>query len=447
MPKAGKAIPGKGYWSHELEFWGGDLPGVSSRLDYIKSIGADAVYLTPIFEALSNHKYDTTDYYKIAPEFGTERDLKDLIHQSHGMGLKVLLDGVFNHVGKQSPIFREASTGYAAEKRDWFTFGSEYKKNGYLSFADVPNLPTWRLENPAVRRYLWKGGDSVVRHWLKKGVDGWRLDVAYEIGPKYLYELTKAAHETKPGSSVVGEIRGYPSDWFPSVDGVFNFFPLDLGHRLLSGEYTGAQAGQILDDMLRDAPYENLLKSWLVTDNHDTDRLASVEPDRAARHLIQALQFTMPGAPVVYYGTELGMQGTGDPGCRAPMKWELAVESNKDLAWIRKLGHLRQAKPALRYGDMKVLRTQRLLAYVRYTNQLRKAVIVVINPTGEPITESIPTRIGQYMSWATLRDELSGTEVRTIGGFATFAVAPKTVQMYSLYEDANGNYKPHHRIE
>ncbi|MDR3692711.1 MAG: alpha-amylase family glycosyl hydrolase [Fimbriimonas sp.] len=433
-----------GYWSHELAFWGGDIRGVRTKLDYIRDLGVDTLYLRPVFEAFSSHKYDTSDYFRVAPEFGSKQDLIGLFQDCHKRNMKVVLDGVFNHVGKRFEPFQQAQKG--GQHRNWFTFDKKYP-NGYLSFAGVPSLPSWNLENPAVRNYLWNGKRSVVRYWLDQGADGWRLDVAYEIGPKYLDELTRSAHREKPQSTVVGEIRGYPSDWFPAVDGAFNFYALTLAKQMVDGKISGREVGQMYEDMVADASYEHLLKSWLLTDNGDTVRLADQVPDLASRKLVEALQFSLPGSPVLYYGTELGMRGANEIACRAPMRWDLVNSRNEDYRWIKTLTSLRRRMPALRVGEFRVLRTNELVAYIRYTNKLKQAVVVVANPTDHPVTESFGTRIGRAMSYATYRDALSGDSLLAVDGILKPTIPPKSVRFYSIVPPTWSPYDPHRRIE
>ncbi|MBC8066154.1 MAG: glycoside hydrolase family 13 protein, partial [Chlorobia bacterium] len=174
LPKGGTFLPEVGLWSHELEFWGGDLPGVQSKLGYISKLGADVLYLTPIHQALTNHRYDAQDYLKVAPEFGTGKDLDRLISGTHGAKMRIVLDGVFNHVGRTSDLFQQASKNPKSPRRDWFYFGKEYK-TGYRAWAGVGNLPALNLESRRVQDYIWRSKNSVVRHYLNRGIDGWRL--------------------------------------------------------------------------------------------------------------------------------------------------------------------------------------------------------------------------------------------------------------------------------
>ena len=208
--------------SQELDFWGGDLRSLATRLDHIQGLGADVVYLNPIHLAYTNHKYDAFDFKEISPEYGTQEDFKQLAADIHKRGMKLVLDGVFNHMGRNSPKFQDAFNNPASPWRDWFAIGSQYA-GGARVWTGYQNLPELNLENPAVRAHLYESRDSVVRTYLREGADGWRLDTAYELGQPYLGALTRAAHEQKPGSLVVGEIVNYPSDWLQSMDAVMNF--------------------------------------------------------------------------------------------------------------------------------------------------------------------------------------------------------------------------------
>ena len=428
-PMPGRNDQKSGMWSHEMEFWGGDLKSVQSKLGYVRDLGADVLYLTPIHHAFSNHKYDAIDYNEIDPGFGTHADLKSLITDVHKQKMRIMLDGVFNHVGRRSTIFQDALANPASPYRDWFSIGAEFR-SGYKGWIGIANLPALHLENKGLRDYLWNKPDSVVKRYLNEGIDGWRLDVAYELGQPFLTELTQNAHAAKPGSAVVGEISAYPADWFPAVDGVFNFFApricIDAMHRTISG----GRVGRMLNDMVADAGIENLLRSWILVDNHDTDRLANLVPDQKQRELALAMQFSIPGSPVVYYGTELGMKGSGDPQNRAPMRWDLVNDSNPTLAWTRQLIKLRKDHAALRYGDFRALETDKLIAFTRFTGKLRETVLVVANPTNEPVRELITARQGSLMSWQQLKDAFSPAQVQNVEGRLMVSVPPHSVQFY-----------------
>ncbi len=444
-PKPSSWDPKIQSYPHVFEFWGGDLESTRSKLDYLQRFGADVLYLLPIFTSPTNHKYDTEDYHEIDPQYGSHADLQRLIKDLHRRGMKIMLDGVFNHIGVTSPIFQKAKDDPKDPRRDWFFFDKSYER-GYRGWSGVPTMPGLKLETPGVRDFLWKGKDSVVRRYLKDGIDGWRLDVAFELGPDLLRDLTKSAHAQKKGSAVVGEISGYPSNWFDAVDGVFNFASLAIGQRMLSGAIRGGQAGRMYADMVADAGLENLLKSWILPENHDTPRLASLVKDVKTRNLIAGLQFTLPGAPCVYYGLELGMEGQGDPQNRAPMRWDLVREDNPDYAFMKKLIQIRKAHPALRYGDFTALQSDKLLAFSRTTDKLRDTVFVLMNPTDEKVKEVFPGRVGRILSWGELRDQLGTGRARSINGMIEVEVPARSMMIMTLSTDPYGGYSPYDRV-
>ena len=374
--------------SQELDFWGGDLASLSSRLDYIQHLGADVLYLNPIHLAYTNHKYDALDFQEISPEFGDRTDFIRLAADVHARGMKLVLDGVFNHMGRNAPIFQDAITNPASVWRDWFAIGPQYD-GGARVWTGYQNLPELNLENPAVRRYLYEDPDSVVRSYLRDGADGWRLDTAFELGHTYLRDLTRAAHAEKAGSLIVGEIVNYPDAWLQSIDAVMNFSLRHIVLDAIAGVIAPATAGRMVDRLVCDAGIEPMLKSWMVIDNHDIPRIATQMPKVSQRRLVQALQFTLPGAPNIYYGSEVGMAGGGDPENRGPMRWDLVRADNPELVWIKQLIGMRKQHRALRIGNFRLVESDRLLAFERYTERALETVVVLANPSGAAITERV----------------------------------------------------------
>lgn len=409
LPAAGRYLEDQKLWSHEIDFWGGDLQSLAGRLPYVRQLGADVLYLNPIHLAYTNHKYDALDYQQVSPEFGTRDDVKRLADQVHAHGMKLVLDGVFNHMGRNSPLFQQALADPASPHRGWFVFGAQFT-GGARAWWNAENLPELNLENPAVREYLYEGRDSVVRSWLRDGADGWRLDVAYDIGFRFLEELTRAAHAEKPGSLVIGEIANYPRDWYPSVDAVLMFTLRRIVIGAAAGSIAPASSARMLQRMVSDTGIENLLKSWVFLDNHDSARLATVLPDRARRRLAQVLQFTLPGAPNLYYGGELEMAGGDDPEMRAPMRWDLVRDDHEPLAWTRRLIALRKQHRALRVGNFRLAEATRLLAFERYTDRAADTVIVLANPSAEAVRETVLLANSKLMDGSMLVD-LLGTAV------------------------------------
>ncbi len=435
-------------WSHELEFWGGDLQSVSAKLDYLQALGVDVLYLNPIHLAYTNHKYDALDYLQVSPEFGTRADLQDLTEDLHRRGMKIVLDGVFNHMGRNAAIFQQAQADVSSPYRDWFYFGAQYA-GGARGWVQAPNLPELNLENPAVRAHLYASPESVVQSYLLEGTDGWRLDVAPELGPRYLAELTAAAHGAKPGSLVVGEIPNYPMEWMGSVDGLISFTLRDIALNTVRGLIAAPTAAQMMERTVAEAGIEPSLKSWLMLDNHDNDRLATVLPDLLQRRVAQLLQFTLPGSPNLYYGSELGMTGGEDPQNRAPMRWDLVRDSNPNLQWTRKLVALHKQHRALRVGNFRLVNASQLLAFERYTDRVRDTVVVLVNPGKKAVTERVLIANSKLMNGSALTDLLDPTAqpLRVLASMVTVTLPAMSFRVLTPDVQAVGGYSMFKRVQ
>jgi glycosidase len=435
-------------WSHELEFWGGDLQSVSSRLDYVQALGVDVLYLNPIHLAYTNHKYDALDYLQVSPEFGSRADLQALTENLHRRGMKIVLDGVFNHMGRKAAIFQQAQADPQSPYRDWFYFGAQYP-GGARGWVRATNLPELRLENPAVRAHLYDGPDSVVQSYLRAGVDGWRLDVAPELGPRYLAELTAAAHQARPGSLVVGEIPNFPKEWMGSVDGLISFTLRDIVLNSLRGLIAPHTAAQMVERTLGEAGIEPSLKSWLMLDNHDNDRIATVLPDLRQRRLAQLLQFTLPGSPNLYYGSELGMAGGEDPQNRAPMRWDLVQDSNPNLQWTRQLVALHKQHRALKVGNFRLVNASQLLAFERYTDRVQDTVVVLVNPGRKAVTERVLIANSKLMNGSLLTDllEPKAQPLPVLASMVTVSIPAMGFRVLAPDVLAHGGYSVFKRVQ
>ncbi|MEY3287730.1 MAG: Cyclomaltodextrinase [Pseudomonadota bacterium] len=447
QPKAGHFVEQAQVWSHEIDFWGGDLQSLRTRLDHIQRLGAQVVYLNPIHLGYTNHKYDSLDFKAISPEFGTREDLKALARDLKGRGMKLVLDGVFNHMGRKAPRFIEAQQNPQSEAARWFVFGPQYA-GGARTWKDVQNLPELNLEHRAVRDHLWLSRDSVVRGYLRDGADGWRLDTAYELGHQYLSELTRAAHAEKPGSLVVGEIVNHPVGWMPAMDAVMNFHWRTLLLKLVAGDIRPAHAGRLIESTIADVGIEPLLKSWVLLDNHDVQRVATEIPHEGRRKLAQVLQFTLPGSPNLYYGSEVGMTGGWDPAQRGPMRWDLVRDDHPELQWTRALTRVRQQHRALRVGDFRLMATEHLLAFERHTDRVADTVIVLANASDQAVTETVALRNGLLMDDAPLKDVLAPSDPIKVGaGYITVTLPPWGVRVLApVVPDAAKGYSVYKRV-
>jgi cyclomaltodextrinase / maltogenic alpha-amylase / neopullulanase len=443
-PRKGTYLEKENVWSHEIDFWGGDLASTMSKLDYVQQLGADVLYLNPVVLAYTNHKYDALDYNAISPEYGTRGDVKKLAAQTKQRGMKLVLDGVFNHMGRNSPKYKDAEANTNSPYRDWFVFGPQYK-GGTRTWWNAQNLPELNLENKAVSDHIWAAKDSVVRSYLRDGVDGWRLDVAFDIGFNPLEALTTAAHAEKPGSLVVGEIPNYPREWFPSVDGVMHFGLRKLMIALANREIDGPTFQRMAARMIGDADYEHILKSWVYLDNHDTFRLATTVPDAKARKLTQVLQFTLPGAVNLYYGTEVAMEGGDDPEMRGPMRWDRVEQNHPDLIWTKQLIAVRKANRALRIGDFRTAEASgNVIAFERFTDKAGDTVLVLINPSTVEVQTTVLVANSKLMDGDNLIDQLSGKAYKLQGSMVETKLPAQTALILKpklTTPDGYSNYK------
>jgi cyclomaltodextrinase / maltogenic alpha-amylase / neopullulanase len=435
-------------WTHEIDFWGGDLKSTTSKLDYISSLGADVLYLNPIHLAYTNHKYDALDYHAVSPEFGTREDVSALSTELKKRGMKLVLDGVFNHMGRNSAKFQAAISDPKSPFRDWFVMGEKYP-GGARSWYGAENLPELNLENPAVRDHLFAAPDSVVRKYLREGVDGWRLDVAWDLGFTHLAALTQAAHAEKPGALVIAEIPNYPKEWFPSVDGVLHFGLRNLTIRLAKRELDAMSYGRMVNRLISDSNYEHLLKSWVYLDNHDTPRLATTVPDIKARHLAQVLQFTLPGSANIYYGTEVAMEGGDDPETRSPMRWDRVQAQHPELAWTKTLIDLRRKHRALRVGDFRTVEASgNVFAFERFTDKVADSTLIVANPSAESVTTTLMVPNSKWMDGATLIDQISGEKAAVKAVLAVITLPAQTARVFKLdTEPSKEGYSPFKRVQ
>ncbi|MEK0312794.1 alpha-glycosidase [Cohnella sp. 56] len=347
-------------------FFGGDLKGVRDHLDHIERLGVNAIYFTPVFEATTNHKYDTTDYLKVDPHFGTNEDLKALVEACHARGIRVLLDAVFNHAGKTFPPFVDVlEKGEASEYAGWFHVREfPLQVTGgiptYETFAFEPIMPKLNTEHPDVKKYLL----DVARYWVEEiGIDGWRLDVANEVDHAFWREFRHTVKSVNPEAYILGEIWHDSMMWlqgdqfdavmnYPFTNAVLDFFAKD---KIDADGFANAIGKQL-------AAYPQTVteSAFNLLDSHDTARLLTLCGGNERRMKLAALfQLTYPGVPCIYYGDEVGMAGGGDPGCRGCMVWDESEQDADLLRFYSETIALRRAHGAFRDADIAFLQAER----------------------------------------------------------------------------------------
>jgi glycosidase len=355
-------------------FMGGDLAGVRQQIPYIKSLGVNAIYFNPLFKASSNHKYNTADYMQIDPSFGTNAEFKSLIGELHKNGIKVIIDGVFNHTGDDHVWFEDAKkNGQKSKYWNYYTIWgfpvTTDPKPNYNAWWGFGTLPPLRVkDNADVQNMLYE----VTEYWTKQGIDGWRLDVPNEIDNDHFWQTWRnKVRAINPNAYIVGEIWEDGSHWLQGdqFDAVMNYqfrkTMLDFfANQNLSVDDLDARLAELrarYGDEVTQAEF-NILSS------HDVPRILSEAGGDTARAK-EAIFFQMvyPGAPVVYYGDELGMAGAKDPDNRRTMTWDKAA-NNPMLGFVQKLIQVRKAHPALRGAGFRTLMRHndfRQFAYVR----------------------------------------------------------------------------------
>ena len=408
------------------DFFGGSLQGILSKLDDLADFGVTVLYLNPVFESASNHRYNTADYRAIDPMLGTEDDFHHLCQEAKRRGIRVILDGVFNHTGSQSRYFNAdgfySDTG-AAQSPDspyyhWYSFHPW--PADYDAWWGIRTLPAVREDAPDYRDFIIRGQDSVVRHWLRAGASGWRLDVADELPDDFIGEIRTAMEETAPDSFLLGEVwedattkiaysmrRRYLLG--QELHGVMNYpFRTALIAYLLGGD--ADEFRETLESLRENYPPHAFYSLMNFLSTHDTPRILTVlgadhvpdsKEERAVFRLSPARQqlglkrlrlaalvlFTFPGAPTVYYGDEAGMEGWEDPFNRAGYPW--GQEDSELKSFFSKLAHLRREQPALQTGQLHWRWTAgSLLVFARELDG--QLLTTVVNAADTPQTLTLP---------------------------------------------------------
>jgi glycosidase len=373
------------------DFFGGDLRGIIDHLDYIRDLGAEAVYLTPIFTAYSNHKYDTVDYQTVDPMFGDNAVLCELIDSVHKRGMRLILDAVFNHVGTEHAWFQAARRN---EKpyRDFFTFLADGK---YLSWWGYDTLPELRIEHPLLAQLLYRDPDSVLQSWLARGLDDWRFDAALDLGVDSVADIRRTIGPRFPQARLIGEVLSFASEYCAGerhFHGVMNYWFRYATVGWLQSTVSTRTYVQAITDYYERYGHEAALRSWNILSTHDTPRLRSQLPDDATRQLALVLQFTLPGEPLVYYGEENGMEGGEDPKNRRTMRWDEKDWNQPTRDFYRKLVEIRKSRRELREGKLRVLGEYLdgdAVAFVRYTEVPNQEALVVVNKSKQPLRQRL----------------------------------------------------------
>jgi cyclomaltodextrinase len=404
-------------------FKGGDLLGICERLPYLEDLGVTAIYLTPIFRSASNHRYHTYDYFEVDPLLGGDAALRELLDRAHERGMRVVLDGVFNHTGRGFwPFHHIAETGGASPYRDWFHLDGDVRAGhrplapypmpddphapalGYQAWWGLPALPKLNTDHPDVREYVFE----VAEHWLRFGIDGWRLDVPGEIDdPPFWRTFRQRCRAVRSDAYLVGEIWEVAPEWlqgdrfdalmdYPLAEAIMSFVGgPSLDHGVVAGHHEYSRHIRPMDGPAFVRRLVELLGSYdpdvvavqlNLLGSHDAPRpLTVLGRDRDAFRLGTLLQCGLPGAPCIYYGDEVGLSGGNDPANRGSFPWDESRWDQELRAFVRSTIALRHREPALRHGATTAVGAAgAALAIERRLDD--EVLLVAVNAGTEPTT-------------------------------------------------------------
>lgn len=382
------------------DFYGGNLRGIIKKLSYIKSLGASIIYMNPIFEAISCHKYDTGDYEKIDEMFGTEEDFKALCYEAKKLDMKIILDGVFSHTGSDSKYFNKYGNydtlgAYQSKESryyNWYRF-NEYpdKYECWWGFNNQPNIDEL---NEDYINYIVKDNKSIISKWMNLGAYGWRLDVADELPDEFIKIIKDKMLNVNNDSVLIGEVWEDASnkvsyskrrEYFfgDELDSVTNYPLRDVIIKCLTGSISTKYFAKRIMSLYENYPIENFYSNINLLGNHDTERIFTMlEEDKELLKLAIAIQMTIPGVPLIYYGDEVGLTGGKDPYNRKTYPWKSPNTEILDI--YKRLIGIRNNEEVLKKGDFKFIdNTEGLIIYKRM--YMRDMITIIINPYNKKI--------------------------------------------------------------
>lgn len=436
------------------DFFGGSLAGITEKLDYLQSLSVTTLYLNPIFEAASNHRYDTADYRAIDPLLGDEETFRTLCREAHKRGMRVMLDGVFNHTGSRSRYFNAdgfypelgAAQSQDSPYYDWYSFHPW--PTDYDAWWGVKTLPAVNEQRPAYRQFIFKGEDSVVRHWLRCGADGWRLDVADELPGDFIAGIRRAIEDEKPDGYLLGEVWEDGSNKVAysqrrryllgrETHGLMNY-PLRTALLRWLGGGDAAEFRESMETLRANYPPTAFYGAMNFLGTHDTPRIltllgaehipaakeeraafalspAQLARGRAKLRLAGMLLYGFPGSPTLFYGDEAGMQGFEDPLNRGTYPW--GREDTGLLDFFRALGRLRKERRSLQSGSLTYIYAQGGGLVITREHE-GETTMVALNAGDEALTLTLPWPRG------TAEDGLTGQRFLAVNGQLRLSLPP-----------------------
>lgn len=380
-------------------FMGGDLPGIIEKLNYLADLKINAIYLNPIFSAVTNHRYDAVDYFKIDQRLGSVEDFDELIEKAHNLGIRVILDGVFNHCGNAHYAFKDVVNNGANSKYvNWYMIEgfpviSDPEKFNYRTCTGCYYLPKWNIYNPEVREHHLE----VARFWLNRGIDGWRLDVPYLVNMNFWYQFHEVVKHFGEDKYLVAEDWRDPTIWLKPglMDGVMNYSLRNLVLAYTAEKFIDAfKFVEQMNELYARIPQEFRGAMFNLLGSHDTERLATRCKNETPRVINSyALLYSMHGAPVLYYGDEIGMTGENDPGCRGGMNWNQSAWNQDIHRSVAGLLSARSNSEVLQEGEQELVALDAETVLVKRRLGNRGTVSIVHRGAGRDVSYNlIPLR-------------------------------------------------------
>ncbi len=417
-------------------FFGGDLRGIIQKFDYLLDLGINGIYLNPIFMAASNHRYNTADYFQIDPRLGDMRDFQALLDVAHRHGTRVILDGVFNHCGRGFFAFTDLLENQELSVyQDWFhvlKFPIDAYSPGeavdYLGWWKNKSLPKFNTNNPKVRAYLLK----VAQYWIEQGADGWRLDVPNEIDDDGFWaEFRQTVLAINRDAYIVGEIWDGNPRWVGEThfDGLMDYPLRDALLSLLTANLPVTQFADKVEKLLKLFPRENAYAMYTLVGSHDPARFMTMVDGNVEKFkLAVAFQFAYPGAPSIYYGDEIGLQGKKDPDNRRCFPWDETLWNKELRSYMQELVSLRKKLAALRRGDYeRVLADDNRGVYAFMRSLGDEKVMVVMNASATRRVLRLPVKAYGWKDGLIVHNLLATGEYSVSGDELPVTISPLTV--------------------
>ena len=389
-------------WGNQPNFWGyqgGDLRGIIKKFDYLIDLGINAIYLNPIFLSPANHRYHTTDYYQIDPRLGSMLDFHALIDIAHRNNIRIILDGVFNHCSRGFFAFNDLlENNQYSQYKDWFHVhrfpldayspGEALNYDAWWNFKAIPKFNT---TNPDVRKYIFE----VAKYWIEKGIDGWRLDVPNEINDDPFWaEFRQIVKSTNRDACLIGEIWSADPRWANEThfDGLMHYPIRDALISILTRKIHIADFSAIVENMFNIYPKDNVYAMYVPLGSHDTERIFTVLGGNFDKIKLAFLFiFSYPGAPAIYYGDEIGLEGGKDPDSRRAFPWNPKDWKADFHPWVQNLIAVRKERVSLRRGDFSRLFLDPEKGTYAFARSIGKETSVIIfNLSDQLINVEIP---------------------------------------------------------